>query len=127
MCAYLMTASFEAPLTSRYTNIYVYLTARLLKRHGKKIPDFAMEQLTRGLSQDEERELRHLRNTIYQKRGGDIDTPVLNAMRKLKNSGSEKQATEQPSLFDSGSGNNPAWDITGKAVTEGSIGTSCNQ
>lgn len=101
ICAYLMTASLEAPLGSDYTNIYVYLTAHVLKRQRKKgIPDFMTEQLERGLSPDEERTLQDLRHTIYRKRGGDIDTPILNVLRQLKNGTCKEPDTQQTTLFE---------------------------
>ncbi|HOO49954.1 MAG TPA: hypothetical protein PLK94_01550 [Alphaproteobacteria bacterium] len=100
VCAYLMTASLEAPLGSDYTSIYVYLTAKLMERQGKDIPDFAAEQLKRGLSSYEEMELRDLRYTIYQKRGGDIDTPILNVLRELKKGKLKEPYPEQMTLFE---------------------------
>ena len=79
--AYLMTASMRAPMPSEYVEVYVYLTARLMKKRGTKLPDFMAEKLEKGLTQYEEHTLNDLKSDIYRKRGGEIDTPLLNVMR----------------------------------------------
>jgi len=90
VCVYLYTASLTAPMSSEDMGIYFYLTAKLMKRVGQELPDFLAEKLERGLSADESRELEHLRNDIYSKRGGDISHPILDAMRSLKKEVSKK-------------------------------------
>lgn len=84
MCAYLMTASMRAPMPYQYTEIYVWLTARVMERTGKELPDFLEAKLKRGLTQDEERELRELRSQIYRSRGGEISHPLLDVLREMK-------------------------------------------
>ena len=82
--ASLMTASMRAPLPHDLAQIYFYLTAKVMERQGKGLPDFMQEKLNRGLEPDEERELKDLKAHIYQTRGRDIDHPLLNAMRDFK-------------------------------------------
>ncbi len=82
--AYLMTASMRAPMPGEYVEVYTYLTARLMKRQGKELPDFMAEKLERGLTQYEEYTLNNIRGDIYRARGGEIDTPLLNVMRSFK-------------------------------------------
>jgi len=84
VAAYLMTASMRAPMPSEYVEIYTFLTAKVMKRQGKELPDFMAEKLERGLTQQEEYELKELRSMLFDKRGGEIDTPLLNVMRSFK-------------------------------------------
>jgi len=81
---YLMTASLRSPISSEYTEIYVYLTAKMMKKRGKQLEDFMEKKLKNGLTDYEERELKELREMIYRKRGGEINHPVLNLMRNWK-------------------------------------------
>ena len=96
VAAYLMTASMRAPMPGEYVEVYIYLTARLMKRQGKELPDFMAEKLERGLTQYEEYTLKDLKSDIYRKRGGEIDTPLLNVMRAFKKEVERKK--DAPSL-----------------------------
>ncbi len=98
--AYLMTASMRAPMPSEYVEIYVYLTAKVMKRQGKELPDFMEEKLERGLTQQEEYDLKEFRSMIFDKRGGKIDTPLLNVMRTFKKEIDRKKTDPQLSLFE---------------------------
>ena len=98
--AYLMTASMRAPMPSEYVEIYTYLTAKVMKRQGKQLPDFMAEKLERGLTQQEEYDLKELRSMIFDKRGGEIDAPLLNVMRTLKKEIDRKKTDPQLSLFE---------------------------
>lgn len=100
VAAYLMTASMRAPMPSEYVEIYTYLTARLMKRQGKELPDFMAEKLERGLTQQEEYDLKELRSMLFDKRGGEIDTPLLNVMRTLRKEIDRKERDPQLSLFE---------------------------
>lgn len=84
VAAYLITASMRAPMPGEYVEVYIYLTARLMKRQGKELPNFMAEKLERGLTQQEEYDLKELRSMLFDKRGGEIDTPLLNVMRSFK-------------------------------------------
>ena len=85
VCVFLYTAGLAHPLDHYQGEVYIYLTAKLMKKRGNmELPDFMAEKLKKGLSQDEDRELNGLRSMIYKRRGGEIDHPVLNAMRTLK-------------------------------------------
>ena len=48
------------------------------------MPDFLAGKLERGLTQQEEYDLKELRSMIFDKRGGEIDTPLLNVMRAFR-------------------------------------------
>ena len=99
VAAYLMTASMRAPIPSEYVEIYTYLTARLMERQGKELPDFMAEKLERGLTQYEEYTLENIKGDIYRARGGEIDTPLLNMMRAFKKEIDKKKDEPQLSLF----------------------------
>lgn len=79
--AYLMTASLAAPLPHTLTEIYLYLATKVMERKGKTVPNDIRKT---ELSRYEEQELKGLKYTIYRARGGDIQHPLLNAMRELK-------------------------------------------
>lgn len=55
-----------------------------MKKRHKEIPDFMKEALEKGLTDYEKRELESLRSMIYDKRGGEIEHPVLNMLRGMK-------------------------------------------
>lgn len=60
---YLYTASMEAPLTHDGAQVYLYLTTKLCRDHGKDVPeDIAVEKLT----DDQERFLKELRYDVHR-------------------------------------------------------------
>ncbi len=81
--AYLMTASLLTPLPSELTEIYTFLTAKMMSKKGKNMDQFLQDKLERGLSEYERTELERLRNTIYKQRGGDISHPLLDVLREM--------------------------------------------
>ena len=99
VAAYLMTASMRAPMPGEYVEVYIYLTARLMKKRGTELPGFMAENLERGLTQYEEYTLENIRGDIYRARGGEIDTPLLNVMRAFKKEIERKKDEPQLSLF----------------------------
>ncbi len=84
ICVYLYTASLRVPLSTEQTNIYIYLASKLMKKRNKDLPKDFVKALKMGLSNDEERDLKELREVLYRKRGGEISHPLLDAMRSLK-------------------------------------------
>ena len=97
--AYFMTASLRAPLIHEDAEIYFYLTAKLMQRKGKELEDFMQAKLEKGLSDDENRQLKHLKTEIFRKRGGDIESPLLKVLRELKKSVAERKPDPQLNLF----------------------------
>ena len=97
--AYLMTTSMRAPMPGEYVEVYIYLTARLMKKRGIELPGFMAEKLERGLTQYEEYTLENIKGDIYRARGGEIDTPLLNVMRAFKKEIERKKDEPQLSLF----------------------------
>jgi hypothetical protein len=88
--AYLMPATMRAPMYHEYANIYLYLSGKLVLERGMDLPDELREHVDRGLSSDEERELKDLRRMIYRARGGEINHPLLDALRDFKKNVSRK-------------------------------------
>lgn len=83
-CLYLYTLSLSAPMGYHLGQAYIYLTAKLTKRRNPStVPDFAEKKLKAGLTPDEQRELTELKRELYRARGGEIHSPLLDAMRQL--------------------------------------------
>ena len=80
VCVYLYTASLRAPMSHNYTNIYLHLASKLMRKRGATVPDGLGPD---SLDPDEERELGDLRRELWRARGGRIKSPLLDAMRKL--------------------------------------------
>lgn len=99
VAAYLMTASFKAPLNYHYSEIFVFLTAQLMKRRGKFLDDIMEKKLKDGLTRQEKQELEELRQEIYHARGGDIDHPLFNALRSFKKRCDKESARKHPRLI----------------------------
>lgn len=99
LCAYLSTASLAQPLDSKQANIFVYISAQLMERRGMNLDPGCKEAIERGLNSGEERELEQLKRMIYDKRGGDIDDPVLNMMRAFKISCDKEMSDPQKKLM----------------------------
>lgn len=86
--AYLMTASLSGPLDSNFTDIYLYLSAKLMlktKRIKKEedLPDFMQEIYKTGLSEWKKTELQKLRSDIGRARGK-VNHPIFDVLKELK-------------------------------------------
>lgn len=93
-CVYLYTLGLEVPIHGAHAEIYIYLGAKLAKRRGKQLAPFMEEKLQKGLTPDEERELKDLKGLLYTKRGGEIVHPLLDALRELKKGTGRKPEPE---------------------------------
>lgn len=86
--AYLMTASFRAPLSSDHRDIYLYVSAKLMlktKRILKEedLPDFMQEIYKTGLSEWEKTQLNDLRSMVGRARGK-VSHPIFDLLKELK-------------------------------------------
>ena len=86
--AYLMTASLRAPLSSDHTDIYLYISAKLMlktKRILKEedLPDFMQEIYKTGLSEWKKTQLNDLRSMMGRARGK-VSHPIFDVLRELK-------------------------------------------
>ena len=93
--AFLMTASLRAPLSRGHAEIYLYLGAKMLERKGQQLDSYMMDKLDKGLTEDEARELKDLKEMIFHKRGGDLESPLLTAMKELKKKKGGELCTHQ--------------------------------
>lgn len=103
MLMYFCTLALRQPLSSEETAIYEYLLTKVAGRNGQEVPaELKREELT----DYERRELEDYREKIYRRRGGDIDHPLLNAMRALKRGidrrEAERKATGQTIIAEYG-------------------------
>lgn len=79
--AYLMTASLEAPFSSEWTRIYLYLSTQVMRRVRKvEVPE---EIRVEELNEDERRMLGELRSFIFRRRGGKAKHSVIEAMKEV--------------------------------------------
>ncbi len=81
VCVYLMTASFEAPMSSEHCHIYQYVLTQVMVRKKKEIPEDIRKD---ELGEYEMGLLDELMRKIYTRRGGEARNPLLDAMRVLK-------------------------------------------
>ena len=79
---YLYTESLTQPLSKEHFNLYLYLFNKIMRRRGIEIPEDL--KFSRELDRYEQHILRELKYMIYNRRGRDIEHPLLNAMRELK-------------------------------------------
>lgn len=63
---YISTASFMEPLSTEWTNIYMFLTRKWLLQQGKELPDFLEKEITLE-EYTEVPKLKRLREWIYKK------------------------------------------------------------
>jgi len=86
--AYLYTANLRAPMSHEFSEIYIYLTGKVMQKSkgltGDQMPEFLQEKLKKGLTDYEKRELNILKQDLYRKRGEEIENPLLNMLRELK-------------------------------------------
>lgn len=87
MVAYLMTASLKSPLSHNQTQIYLYLTGKVMIKHKgiieDTLPDFIQKIFKDGLTSDQEREMDELRSSLLNKRGK-VSSPLFDALKMLK-------------------------------------------
>ena len=80
--AYLMTASYVAPMDRDFANIYLFVTGRLMKK--VKNIDMPQDIKVDKLSSDEERKLKDLKLFIWNTRGGKFKHPVIDMLDLMK-------------------------------------------
>ena len=101
-CAYLNTASFEAPMGHDWTQIYLYIATKVYekwrtKESGVTMPgDIRVESLNDGQIRD----LNRLKAWLYQKRTTVREDRDRAERRQKKEEEATRRETEQPALFD---------------------------
>lgn len=82
--AYLMPQTGRTPLTSDWTEIYLYLAGRVLKKWDK-IKDLPEDIKVESISDYKQKKLDDLKLSIYKSRGGKLNHPVINALKEVFN------------------------------------------
>ena len=98
--AYIYPASMEFPMNHDWTQIYMYLASKVCGAEGKIVPDdIKVETLT----QEQERELRRLKDWIYQTRRRHRQEKAAGIRKERKEAAVKEQEEKvgvQASIFD---------------------------
>lgn len=96
--AYLYTASLNAPIDRDWTDIYLYITTQVIRRHRKvDVPDdIAVE----SLSDYQMGKLRHLKGWIFRQRTRARQDRDRAERRDVKEQEKAQRAAERPALFE---------------------------
>jgi hypothetical protein len=97
-CAYLYTASLTAPMDSDWTQIYLYIATQVYRRQGKgNMPtDIAVDKL----NDEQMRDLRRLKDWLYQRRTKIRQERDRAERRQLKEAAVAERKELQPALSD---------------------------
>ena len=94
LVAYLYPATMAHPMDRDYSDIYLYLTTKLMLRTKRvtreNLPDIFREIFQKGLTDYQESLLRELRQKIFKARGGEISHPVFDALKEVFKEAKEK-------------------------------------
>ncbi|MBA7525198.1 hypothetical protein ES705_17347 [subsurface metagenome] len=94
--AYLYPASLEAPIDHDWTEIYLYLGARVVKSQGGEVPD---DINVRTLNRQQDEDLRRLKAWIYDRRRKHRTEKAKDIRKeRLANEREEKQAKSPENL-----------------------------
>ena len=100
-CAYLYTASLEAPPSHDWAQIYLYVAGKVINRHrapdtGVTMPeDIRVESLTRNQEDD----LHHLKRWIYERRVKNREERDRGERREKKAEEAARDKLLQPTMF----------------------------
>jgi len=97
-CAYLYTAALTQPMDHDWGQIYLYIATQVYRRWGKnEMPaDIAMD----SLNDEQMRELRRLKEWLYQKRTQARLERDRAERRHKKEEEAARREAEQPALFE---------------------------
>ena len=97
-CAYLYTASLEAPMDHDWTQIYLYIAGKTYQRHkqGEMPEDIRVE----SLRDDQLRDLNRLKEWIYRQRISIRLERDRAERRQQKEAAAAERKELQPALFD---------------------------
>ena len=97
-CAYLMTVSLTQPIDSDWTQIYLYVATQVARRHKKvDVPgDIAVD----SLRDDQLRDLKRLKDWLYQQRIKVRQERERGEQREAKLEEATRRKEERPMLFE---------------------------
>lgn len=96
--AYIYPASLEQPMGHLWSNIYIALATRVVKSQGRKVPD---DIEGRPLDNQEEYELRRLKDWIYERRRQHREVKAKD-IRKERLAAEKEEALAAQHTFDLG-------------------------
>ena len=97
-CAYLYTASLEAPMDHDWTQIYLYIAGKTYARHnGNQVPDDIQVE---SLNNYRMTELNRLKSWLYRKRAQVRQEGDRIEWRQAKEEVEAQREAEQPALFE---------------------------
>ena len=97
-CAYLYTASLTASMDSDWSQIYLYISTQVYRRHGRgEMPqDIAVD----SISDYQMAKLRRLKRWIFERRVKARQEKETAERHQRKEAEAAKQEAEQPALFE---------------------------
>jgi len=97
-CAYLYTASLEAPMDHDWSQIYLYIAGKTYARHnGNQVPDDIQVE---SLNNYRMTELNRLKSWLYRKRAQVRQEGDRIERRQAKEEVEAQREAEQPALFE---------------------------
>jgi len=97
-CAYLYTASLEAPMDHDWSQIYLYIAGKTYARHnGNQVPDDIQVE---SLNNYQMTELNRLKSWLYRKRAQVRQEGDRIERRQAKEEVEAQREAEQPALFE---------------------------
>ncbi|WP_075344112.1 hypothetical protein [Tenacibaculum agarivorans] len=100
--AYMIPRTFEHPLPYGWTNIYTWLGFQYVKSFKRELVEMTKEVAPEQLSRDEERDLKHLRIWIYEKRVKALKERMKSIRKEeVKKTPVQKDKTDTMNLFNS--------------------------
>jgi len=97
-CAYLMTASLTQPMSSDWSEIYLYVAGQTYKRWGKG--EMPADITVASLSNHQVNELNRLKAWLYRQRNRARTERDRAERREKKEEQETKKKEEQPALFE---------------------------
>lgn len=100
-CAYLFTLSLTQPIDSDWTQIYLYVAARVYERHRTKESrvQFPDDIRVDSISDYQMGELRRLKDSIYETRIRERQERRRAERREKREEETSEKQREQPALF----------------------------
>jgi len=97
-CAYLMTLSLTQPMSSDWTQVYLYVATQTCQKHGKG--EMPADIAVNSLSDHQMAELKRFKDWLYQRRVQARQERGRAERRQEKKQEAASRKAEQPALFD---------------------------
>ncbi len=97
-CAYLMTLSLTQPISSDWTQIYLYIATQTCQKHGKG--EMPADIAVNSLSDHQMTELKRFKDWLYRRRVEARQERERMERRQEKEQEVAKKKADQPALFE---------------------------